>query len=210
MFKDRIDAGTQLAKKLLHYKDQDVVVLAIPRGGLPVGAIVAKTLQAPLDVVLTKKIGHPYHKEYAIGAVSLESIVLSDAAGISKAYIDEETVRIREKLKKRQDQYYKNKSPENLKDKTVIIIDDGIATGNTVLVTVELVSKQTPSKIVVAIPVAPKSSIDKLNSSPYIDEVVCLQVPYGFYAVGQFYEDFYQVSDEEAIRLLEENSKPSL
>jgi len=209
MFNDRIDAGIQLAERLSHFKNQDVVVLAIPRGGLPLGSIVAKSLDAPLDVALSKKIGSPFNKEYAIGAVSMENMILSDADRVNKSYIDEETKRIRKKLKERHDQYYKNRSPENLKDKIVIIIDDGIATGNTILVTVELVSMQKPAKIVVAIPVAPPSAITKLQDSPLVNEVVCLQTPYDFWAVGQFYEEFYQVSDEEAIQLLEETNVPN-
>jgi predicted phosphoribosyltransferase len=204
MFKDRIDAGIQLANKLLPFKDKEVVVLAIPRGGLPIGAIVAKALQAPLDVALSKKIGHPYNREYAIGAVSLENIILKDVSGIHKNYIAEETERIREKLKKRHQQYYKNRQPEDLKDKIVIIIDDGIATGNTIRVTAEMVRAQKPKKVIVAIPVAPPSAVKSLEDSSHIDQVICLQTPSDFMAVGQFYEFFNQVSDEEAIQLLEE------
>lgn len=207
MFKDRIDAGTQLAEKLLAFKSQNVVVLAIPRGGLPLGAIVAKALNAPLDVALTKKIGHPYNKEFAIGAVSLENIILNEAIGVTKGYIEEETVRLRKKLKERHKQYYKNNEPQNLKDKTVIIIDDGIATGNTILVTIELVKMQNPNKIVVAIPVAPPSTVRKLEASSEVDEVICLETPYNFHAVGQFYQEFFQVSDQEAVNLLEESNE---
>jgi len=209
MFKDRIDAGIQLANKLLPFKDKEVVVLAIPRGGLPIGVIVAKTLQAPLDVALSKKIGHPFNREYAIGAVSLENSILNDISGVHKNYIAEETSRIREKLKKRHQQYYKNRQPENLKDKVVIIIDDGIATGNTIRVTAELVRAQKPKKVIVAIPVAPGMAIKSLEDSPHIDKVICLQTPYDFMAVGQFYEFFNQVSDEEAIELLEESNQAS-
>ena len=205
MFKDRIDAGKQLTEKLVQFKNENLVVLAIPRGGLPIGAIVAKTLNAPLDVALTKKIGHPFHKEFAIGAASLEDIILTDAMGVTKGYIEEEVSRIRKKLKERRNQYYQHRSPINLKDKTVIIVDDGIATGNTLLATVELVSKQEPKKIVVAIPVAPSSGIRKLENNPDVDETICLHVPYNFRAVGQFYEKFEQVSDQEAIALLEKN-----
>ena len=205
MFRDRIDAGIQLADELLSYKDQNVVVLAIPRGGLPLGAIVAKTLQAPLDVALSKKIGHPYNREYAIGAVSMEQIVLNDVTGVHQRYIDEETTRIREKLKKRQEQYYKNRKPQELKDKVVIIIDDGIATGNTIRVTAEMVRAHHPKKVVVAIPVAPPSAIKSLEASSFVDDVICLQTPRDFMAVGQFYEFFNQVSDEEAIKLLQES-----
>jgi predicted phosphoribosyltransferase len=204
MFKDRNDAATQLARTLASYKEKEaVVVLAVPRGGLPLGAIIAKALNASLDVALSKKIGHPYNKEYAIGAVSLESVILSNAVEIPKSYIEEETKRIREKLKKRYDQYYKNRTPQNLKDKVVIIVDDGIATGNTIKATAELTHAHKPSKTVVATPVAPRSAIDNLQKSPYIDEVVCLYTPSNFRAVGQFYEDFDQVSDEEAIGILD-------
>ena len=203
MFTDRTDAGIQLSEKLMHHANGKVVVLAIPRGGLPVAAIVAKALNAPLDVALTKKLGHPYNREYAIGAVSLNNVVLSNAVGISQNYIEEETKRIREVLKKRYQQYYKNRESQSLKDKTVIIIDDGIATGNTVIATVELVHKQLPERVVVAIPVAPKLAIKKLEDSPLVDEVVCLLTPFNFHAVGQFYERFHQVPDDEAIAILE-------
>lgn len=203
MFKDRIDAGTQLKEKLLKFKDENMVVLAIPRGGLPIGAIVAKALMTPLDVALTKKIGHPNNKEYAIGAVSLEYTVLTEAKGVTKGYINEETIRIRKKLQQRHNQYYKKRSPQSIKDKTVIIVDDGIATGNTLLATIELVSKQNPKKIIVAIPVAPSSAIKKLENTEKVDEVICLRVPYNFQAVGQFYTIFNQVSDEEAIKILD-------
>ncbi|MGB5437721.1 MAG: phosphoribosyltransferase family protein [Maribacter sp.] len=206
MFRDRIDAATQLADHLMYIKTEDLVVLAIPRGGLPIGSVVAKTLGAPLDVVLTKKIGHPFHKEYAIGALSLENTILTDAIGIPKEYIAEETAHIREILKQRHRQYYKHRFPENLRDKTIIIVDDGVATGNTLMVTIALVKKQNPRKIVVAIPVAPPSAIRLLKATPDVDELICLQIPENFHAVGQFYEEFQQVSDEEAIKLLEETN----
>ena len=211
MFEDRNDAGTQLAKKLTKFKEENVVVLAIPRGGLPVGAQVAKSLQAPLDVVLTKKIGYPTNKEYAIGAVSLESIVLTNAMGIEKSYIDQETARIRKTLRERYNQYYKHQSPANLKNKTIIIVDDGVATGNTLLATIELVYKKKPSKIVVAIPVAPASAIYKISNTENVDEVICILIPDNFRAVGQFYKNFEQVTDQKAIQILEKtNSKKTL
>jgi predicted phosphoribosyltransferase len=210
MFKDRTEAGIQLAKKLSYLKQEDLVVLAIPRGGLAVAYEVAKALNAPLDVVLTKKIGHPLHKEYAIGAVSLENEVLTDTAQISKAYIAQEIETIRKKLKVRHDQYYKDAQPINLKNKTAVIIDDGIATGNTILVTVDLIMKQQPKSIIVAIPVAPPSAIRNLERHPNIDAVVCLDTPINFRAVGQFYETFEQVSDEEAIAILEAHRIPNI
>lgn len=206
MFKDRNDAGKQLAKKLLGYKNKEVVVVAIPRGGLPLGAIIAEALNAPLDVVLTKKIGHPINKEYAIGAVSLENKFITDSISASLSYIDEETRRIREILQQRQDQYYKNLKPKDLKDKIVIIVDDGIATGSTMLATVALIKDKTPSKLIVAVPVATPTAVEKLNNSPFIDEVVCLQIPNYFQAVGQFYKEFDPVLDKRAIQILEESN----
>jgi len=207
MFQDRTDAGIQLAEKLTFYKNRDVVVLAIPRGGLPLGAIVAKALNAPLDVALIKKIGHPNNKEYAIGAVSLESVITSDTVNIPKRYIEEETSQIRDLLTQRYKQYYKEGKPHDLMDKVVIIVDDGIATGNTLLATVELIHKHKPKAIVVAIPVAPPSSLNKLEDSPHVNEVICLETPYNFMAVGQFYEEFDPVSDREAIKILQETNK---
>ena len=207
MFQDRTDAGIQLAEKLTFYKNRDVVVLAIPRGGLPLGAIVAKALNAPLDVALIKKIGHPNNKEYAIGAVSLESVITSDTVNIPKRYIEEETSQIRDLLTQRYKQYYKEGKPHDLMDKVVIIVDDGIATGNTLLATVELIHKHKPKASVVAIPVAPPSSLNKLEDSPHVNEVICLETPYNFMAVGQFYEEFDAVSDQEAIEILLETNK---
>ena len=207
MYMDRKDAGRQLAKSLRDLKDEDVVILAIPRGGLPLGAIVAKELNAPLDVALSKKIGHPYNKEYAIGAVSLHHDILTDAMGVTKGYIEEEKIRIRKKLKQAHRQYYQNRNPQNLENKTVIIIDDGIATGNTILVTAALVYHQKAKKIIVAVPVGSESAVRKLRNSQFIDEVICLKTPFNFKAVGQFYKRFPQVSDDEAIEYLLKTKK---
>jgi predicted phosphoribosyltransferase len=208
MFKDRIDAGLRLSEKLQPFKNQNTVIMAIPRGGLPIGSIIAKALNAPLDVALSKKIGHPHQPEYAIGAVSLEDVILTNAHGISQRYIDEATVVIRKKLKERYHQYYEHRSPQKLKDKMVIIVDDGIATGNTLMATIHLIHKQMPAQIVVAVPVAPGSAIRKLEEMAEVDKVICLEVPHDFQAVGQFYEAFDQVSDKEAIQLLEESNLP--
>jgi len=207
MFQDRIDAGLKLADNLQQFKDGNVVVLAIPRGGLPLGAIVAQSLHAPLDVALSKKIGHPYNKEYAIGAVSLDDIILSDLPHIDKTYISRETEIIRQKLRKRFDQYYRNSSPLDLMGKTVIIVDDGVATGNTIKITAQMVNKKRPKKVIVAIPVAPTRAIENMVASKYIDEVICLKTPYNFHAVGQFYNKFNEVTDEVAIQLLEKTRK---
>lgn len=204
MFKDRIDAGLQLAEELQRYRGENILVLAIPRGGLPVAAIVAKSLAAPLNVALIKKIGHPTNKEFAIGAVSLEDYIITENGFAPSSYITKETARIREILESRFAQYYKNVEIVSIKNKTVIIIDDGIATGNTLVLTVELIAKQKPASIIVAVPVAPASAIKRLSSLGNLREIVCLEIPSNFYAVGQFYEDFEQVTDMEAINILEQ------
>ena len=135
MYKDRIEAGNILATKLKDYSKTNAVILAIPRGGIPLGYIISEKLNLPLEVVLSKKIGHPLHKEFAIGAVTLNSSILSDAAAdISPKYIEEETKNIRSLLKKRYDDYYGDRERLKLKDRTLILVDDGIATGNTMFV----------------------------------------------------------------------------
>lgn len=203
MFRDRTEAGTLLAARLEHLKGVPSVVVAIPRGGLPIGAILARALGAPLDIALTKKIGHPFNKEYAIGAVSLDQLVLSKPEGISQQYIEAETSRLRASLRERFDQFYRTKAPANLKGKTIIVTDDGIATGNTLRVTVALIAASSPKAIIVAIPVAPPGAVEKLEAMPEVQEVICLETPYDFYAVGQFYEDFRPVSDQEALEIFE-------
>jgi len=202
-FTNRKEAGTELAGRLITYRDADVVVLAVPRGGLPVGAMVAKSLGAPLDVALSKKIGHPYNPEYAIGAVSLTDMVLTGEPGVPEAYITQQVQQIRRQLRQRYEAYHKNRLPVPLKDKVVILVDDGMATGNTIQVLTKLIFQQHPAKIVVAIPVAPPAAVAKIREEPHVDEVVCLYSPDDFRAVGQYYLHFYQVSDEEAIELLE-------
>lgn len=203
IFKDRIEAAMLLADELENYKGTNAIILAIPRGGVPMGYIIAKQLHLPLQVVLSKKIGHPLHKEFAIGAVTLKSQVLSDAAAeVSPSYIDEETKKIRALLSKRYTDYYGKKTPLLLKDKILIIVDDGIATGNTIISTIKMLSEEHPKKIVVAIPVSSQSALQKLKNTPFIDDVVCLSTPINFRAVGQFYQNFDQVDDAEVKTLL--------
>jgi len=198
MFFDRNEAGSLLVNKLQKYRSENAIILAVPRGGVPLGYIIAKELNLPLEIILSKKIGHPFHKEYAIGAVTLKSRILSEAAnGISINYIEEETKKIRELLKKRYNQYCKNRKPIDFKDKILIIVDDGIATGNTILSTIEMLSQEEPAKIIVAIPVAPLSSIKKLQNLDFINDIICLSTPINFRSVGQFYKKCNQVEDKE-------------
>lgn len=200
MFRDRIEAGLLLASKLKKYQNDPGVILAVPRGGVPVAYAVAKELGFPLEVILTKKIGHPMNPEYAIGAASMHDYIVVPHDNVSQDYIDNEVVKIRRKLKEMYVKFMGDKDPEDLKGKTVIVVDDGVATGNTLLGTVDMLRKSDPSKIIVAVPVAPASAVNKLNQ--VVDEVIVVLVPENFYGVGSFYEDFEQVSDEEVIYYL--------
>lgn len=204
MFTNREEAGKLLANELMNYKDNnDVVILAIPRGGVPIGYELTKKLNVPLDVVLSKKIGHPFNKEYAIGAVTSKSIILSDAASeVSKLYIDDETQQIRDLLKQRHESYHGDNEPVELNNKIVILVDDGVATGNTLISCVQLIALENPSKIIVALPVAPPSALKRIKEMSEVNEAICLSTPMNFQAVGQFYEEFSQVNDKEVIVLL--------
>jgi predicted phosphoribosyltransferase len=200
MFQDRIDAGLALSRHLQHYKHVDGITLAVPRGGVPVAFPVARILQLPLEIILSKKIGHPMHKEFAIGAVSLTTQVIAPNAFATDEYIQQETQNIREQLKAMYRKYMGNKEPTPVKGKIVIIIDDGVATGNTLLSTIDMVRKDAPKKLVIAVPVASHQAAAKL--SEIADEFVCVWIPDHFRSVGEFYEDFTQVSDEEVMSML--------
>jgi len=200
MFRDRIEAGLLLADKLKKYKTDPGIVLAVPRGGVPVAYAVARELGFPIEVILTKKIGHPMNKEYAIGAASLTDYFIVPHDGVTEEYIQQELLRVRSRLKEMYTRFMGDKEPENLKGKTVIIIDDGIATGNTLMGTVNVLRKSNPGKIVIGVPVASKSAVQKLAKE--VDEVIVVMIPEEFYGVGAFYEDFEQVSDEEVVHYL--------
>lgn len=205
MFRDRIEGGQSLAKKLIKYKNEPGIVLAVPRGGVPVAYAVAKELDFPLEIILTKKIGHPMNKEYAIGAASLTDFFVMPHENVSKAYIQKEVERIRVRLKEMYRKFAGDSEPINLKGKTVIIIDDGIATGHTLMGTVNILRKAEPGKLVIAVPVASASAVSSLSEE--VDEVIAVLIPEEFYGVGAFYEDFEQVSDEEVMHYLEKFRK---
>lgn len=200
-YSDRIEAGLILADKLKQYAGKPAVVLAVPRGGVPLGYIIAKELNLPLDLLLTKKIGHPNNSEYAIGAVSLTDRVIIPHEGVSESYIESETKKIREKLRDNYSKFMGDKKPTDIANKIVIVVDDGIATGNTLMSTVNMLRNSKPAKIVVAAPVAPKSAAHKL--SRVVDELIIPLIPEEFYGVGGFFEDFTQVSDEEVMGYLD-------
>jgi putative phosphoribosyl transferase len=195
MYYDRQEAGFILAKELQKYKNVPGVVLAVPRGGVPIAYIVATELGMPMDLLLTKKIGHPSNPEYAIGAVSLTDSYIVPHENIPAAYLEKETQQIRKRLKEMYKKFKGDAAPESLKDKTVVVIDDGVATGNTLLSTINMLRKSEPSKIVIAVPVAADIAKEKL--SKLVDDFVCPLIPDFFYGVGGFYENFDQVSDEE-------------
>ena len=201
-FTDRTDAAYQLRPLLAKYKGSDTVVLAIPRGGVPIGIHLARYLGASLDLLMSKKIGAPGNPEYAIGAVCPEGVMLADIAGISETYIQEETEVIRKKLQERYQLFRGGKKPIALKDKTVIITDDGIATGRTILAAIPSIKKQQPRSLVVAAPVCSVEAQSRLL--PLVDDLICCFFPDPFIGVARFYTNFAQVEDEEVIQLLQE------
>jgi predicted phosphoribosyltransferase len=201
MFKNRIEAGLQLATKLKKFRNDPCVVLAVPRGGVPVAYAVASELGFPVDIVLTKKIGHPMNKEYAIGAASLTDHFVIPHENVSESYIQQELAAIRTRLDEMYKRFMGDNQPQQLEGKTVIVIDDGIATGNTMLGTVHVLRKSNPGKIIIGVPVASQSAVRKL--AKVVDELVTVLVPDEFYGVGAFYEDFAQVTDEEVMTYLD-------
>lgn len=202
MFRNREEAAHLLVGQLRQYAHTDALVIALPRGGVPLGAIIARQLHIPLDVILIKKIGHPAQPEYAIGAVSLNSQVINPNIDLPASYFEEQSAAIRAELKNRYDRYNQGRAPLPVTGKTVILVDDGIATGYTILAAAQLLRQAQPAQIIVAVPVAPPRASQKL--APYIDRFICLQTPSDFQAVGQFYLDFSEVSHEEVVQLLAE------
>lgn len=200
MFANRTEAGQLLAQLLTKYSGTNSIVLAIPRGGVPVGYEVARALHLPLDIALAKKIGHPGNSEYAIGAVSPDSVVINEELDIPESYIKAEAERLQSALRQRQQLFRGNRPPIDLKNKNVIIVDDGIATGYTLLATIQMLRKQQPAKIIVAVPVAPLGGYSRIEQEA--DEFICLDTPDYFPGVGAFYKDFEQVEDETVIGLL--------
>lgn len=201
-FIDRYDAAIQLAPLLEKYREEKGVILAVPRGGVPLGYYLARHFGFPLDLLMAKKLGHPGNKEFAIGAVSTEESIVEETRGVPEQYIEEETQRIREQLKKRYKKFMGDREPIDIKGKIVIVVDDGIATGRTILSTIKLLRKKEPEKIVVAVPVSSGEAAKRIKE--VVDDFICLHTPYPFYGVGNFYDDFSQVEDEEVLQFLNE------
>ena len=205
-FTNRADAGRQLAARLSHYAGRsDVVVLGLPRGGVPVAAAVASQLAVPLDIFLVRKLGVPGHPELAMGAIAEGGVMVISTAivaelGIPRAAIDQVAVRERLELERRDRQYRGGRERPAITGRTVILIDDGLATGATMEAAVMAVREQQPARIVVAAPVGASDACERLGR--VADEVVCAWTPESFMAVGQWYQDFEQTSDEEVRALL--------
>nr|WP_315173754.1 phosphoribosyltransferase family protein [uncultured Flavobacterium sp.] len=200
LLNDRKEAGILLSERLKKYQNSNTIILAVPRGGVPVGYEIAKRLHLPMDIVLSKKIGHPNNKEYAIGAVSMNSMTLKEHPEVPQRYIEDEVIRLRKLLKEKYELYMGNREPIDIQGKNVIVVDDGIATGNTLLASISMLRKKEPAKIIAAVPVLPADVIPIFQRNA--DEFVYLIAAKYFRGVGGFYEQFDQVEDEEVIRML--------
>jgi putative phosphoribosyl transferase len=206
-FRDRRDAGRRLATNLATYaRRPDVIVLALPRGGVPVAFDVAQALAAPLDVFLVRKLGMPGHEEFAIGAIASGGVtVLNEDTlreyGVSREQVADVVEAEQRELERREHRYRGDRAFPDLAGRTVILIDDGLATGSTMRAAVAALRQERPARVIVAVPTAPAETCEELRT--IVDEMVCLITPDPFYAVGLWYEDFSQTTDEEVRELLE-------
>jgi putative phosphoribosyl transferase len=209
MFTDRRDAGLQLAEKLKHYKDRkEVLVLALPRGGVVTAFEIARAVGVPLDVLIVRKIGFPGQAELAIGALSeTGAVALNESiisyGRISKKYIEDAIAVQKEEIARRIRLYRGGKRLEKLEGKTIILVDDGVATGATMKAAIATLKDEKTERIVVTIPVSPPETADELRA--LADEFVCLCTPSDFMAVGNYYRDFSQITDEQVAEILKES-----
>lgn len=209
VYANRTEAGRLLAQEVVALKLIDPVVLALPRGGVPVAAEVAGALHAPLDLLLVRKIGAPGHAELAVAAVTEGPppiVVVDDEVlqmtGASHAYVDREAKEELQEIARRRTAYLGDRPPLPVEGKTVVVVDDGIATGTTVRAALRALRRRKPARLVLAIPVAPREVVAALQAE--VDDLVCLSQPAYFHAVGAYYADFHQVSDHEVVRILDE------
>jgi len=210
LFANRVEAGKRLASALADFVSKDGIVLAIPRGGVVVGFEVARALGLPLDVIVPRKIGAPDNPELAIGAMTEDgTIILDDKLvsylGVSEDYIKSESENQKLEIDRRLKLYRGDVPRPNLKNRDVIIVDDGIATGSTMKAALASVRKSGAKTVVIAIPVGPPSTIRELEKQA--DRVVCLYTPESFYAIGEFYEDFAQTENDEVTELLKRSKQ---
>ncbi|MBI2599902.1 phosphoribosyltransferase [Candidatus Daviesbacteria bacterium] len=210
VFESRQEAGKKLATKLIKFREDNPFVLALPRGGVPIGFEVADVLHAPLDVIIVRKIGLSSNPEFGIGAIAEGGVKVLDQTSIEVLGIDEteleDTIKLEEEeLSKRVKTYHGNDKLPNLTGKTAILVDDGMATGITAKAAIEAVRKLNPKKIILASPVCAIDTAESLKSK--IDEVICLATPFEFMAVGSWYKNFEQLSDEENVNLLKKSKR---
>jgi putative phosphoribosyl transferase len=205
---DRHDAGRRLAEHLLQLNEKDPVVLALPRGGVPVGFEIARTLAAPLDLVLVRKIGAPFEEELAIGAIAdgEDPELVTDAAVVSELhipqrYLEEAKAVALKEIERRRRVYLSDRPPVDIKGRTAIIVDDGVATGATIFAALRQTRRRAPARLVLAVPVAAEQALRRLRREA--DETVCLHAPSHFVAVGAFYREFSQLQDTEVVSLLD-------
>lgn len=208
LFDDRRDAGRRLAARLLPFRDEAPAVLALPRGGVPVGYEIARALAAPLDVIVVRKLGAPGEPELGIGAVVDGDSPLGvlnektmQALGVTQAYLDREVATQLAEIRRRQQLYRSGRTRVPIAGRTAIVVDDGLATGSTMRAALRSVRRADPARLVLAVPVAPPDTLSELATE--VDESVCLATPDPFGAVGFFYRDFAQTTDEEVTRLLD-------
>jgi putative phosphoribosyl transferase len=208
-FADRTEAGRRLAERVLNLESEHPVVLALPRGGVPVAFEVAKALAAPLDLVLVRKIGAPFQPELAIGAVvdgeHPELVVnrdLIEECGVPDSYLESERQRQLEEIERRRQLYLGGRARAPIEGRTAIVVDDGIATGATMEAALHATRRAGPRRLILAVPVAPPDTIARLR--PEVDQVVCLMMPEYLGAIGSFYRDFRQLGDAEVVALLEQ------
>jgi predicted phosphoribosyltransferase len=209
-FRDRVDAGRVLAGSLQEYRGRDdLVVLALPRGGVPVGFELARRLEAPLDVFLVRKLGVPGHEELAMGAIASGGVrVVNDAVVAELGLTDDDIARVAttegRELDRREHLYREGRTPIDVRDRTVILVDDGLATGASMRAAVQAVRALHPDRVVVAVPVAAESACVELRAE--VDEIVCALTPEPFLSIGSWYEDFSQTSDDEVRGLLAQSA----
>lgn len=212
-FPDRREAGRRLATRLAALPPRDPVVLALPRGGVPVGLEIARALAAPLDVILVRKIGAPGQEEYALAAIAEgdpPELVINPAfrheMGALGAYLDKAKAAALVEIARRRARYLPGRAPVPLAGRTAIVVDDGIATGATMLAALRAVRHRKPASLVLAVPVAPPDTLARLRGE--VDEAICLSAPEEFLSVGQFYDSFPQLEDDEVIALLARAAPP--